>query len=137
MASAMNSTTTPTNDTTPSPSNGWTALKPFKAGRKDEKPSSSVTISRIDSRVENEDTTNEIRSDDELLGDESHPAGASPPIYMRQSTEIRDDEVSSDPEEREEVVYKVYKRRWFGLVQLVLMNIIVSWDVRISHHTLL
>lgn len=27
------------------------------------------------------------------------------------------------------VVYKVYKRRWFGLVQLVLLNIIVSWDV--------
>lgn len=26
--------------------------------------------------------------------------------------------------------YKVYKRRWFGLMQLVLMNIIVSWDVR-------
>ncbi|KAI0204596.1 major facilitator superfamily domain-containing protein [Astrocystis sublimbata] len=26
------------------------------------------------------------------------------------------------------IVYKVYKRRWFGLVQLTLMNIIVSWD---------
>ncbi|KUI69567.1 Major facilitator superfamily domain-containing protein 7 [Cytospora mali] len=25
-------------------------------------------------------------------------------------------------------VYKVYKRRWFGLVQLTLLNIIVSWD---------
>ena len=27
------------------------------------------------------------------------------------------------------VEYKVYKRRWFGLMQLVLLNIIVSWDV--------
>lgn len=27
------------------------------------------------------------------------------------------------------VVYKVYKRRWFGLFQLTLLNIIVSWDV--------
>lgn len=27
------------------------------------------------------------------------------------------------------VEYKVYKRRWFGLVQLTLLNIIVSWDV--------
>ena len=27
------------------------------------------------------------------------------------------------------VVYKVYKRRWFGLIQLILLNIIVSWDV--------
>ncbi|KAL8734791.1 MAG: hypothetical protein Q9181_003035 [Wetmoreana brouardii] len=30
---------------------------------------------------------------------------------------------------RELPVYRVYKRRWFGLMQLVLMNIIVSWDV--------
>ena len=29
----------------------------------------------------------------------------------------------------EPVVYKVYKIRWFGLMQLVLLNIVVSWDV--------
>ncbi|KAK0742433.1 major facilitator superfamily domain-containing protein [Apiosordaria backusii] len=28
----------------------------------------------------------------------------------------------------EMVEYKVYKRRWFGLVQLTLLNVIVSWD---------
>lgn len=27
------------------------------------------------------------------------------------------------------VEYRVYKRRWFGLLQLMLLNIIVSWDV--------
>jgi MFS transporter, FLVCR family, MFS-domain-containing protein 7 len=27
--------------------------------------------------------------------------------------------------------YRTYKRRWFGLLQLVLMNIIVSWDVSV------
>jgi hypothetical protein len=26
-------------------------------------------------------------------------------------------------------VYKVYKRRFWGLTQLVLLNIVVSWDV--------
>ncbi|EGO54677.1 hypothetical protein NEUTE1DRAFT_48311 [Neurospora tetrasperma FGSC 2508] len=31
------------------------------------------------------------------------------------------------------VVYKVYKRRWFGLVQLTLLNIIVSWDHQAKH----
>ena len=31
------------------------------------------------------------------------------------------------------VEYRVYKRRWFGLVQLVLLNIIGSWGVRIEH----
>jgi hypothetical protein len=25
--------------------------------------------------------------------------------------------------------FRVYKRRWFGLCQLVLLNIVVSWDV--------
>lgn len=29
----------------------------------------------------------------------------------------------------DQVVYRVYKRRWFGLFQLVLLNIVVSWDV--------
>lgn len=29
----------------------------------------------------------------------------------------------------ERVVYRVYKIRWFGLMQLVLLNIVVSWDV--------
>ena len=29
----------------------------------------------------------------------------------------------------EPVVYKVYRIRWFGLMQLVLLNIVVSWDV--------
>jgi hypothetical protein len=27
--------------------------------------------------------------------------------------------------------YKTYKRRWFGLFQLILLNIVVSWDVGI------
>lgn len=26
-------------------------------------------------------------------------------------------------------VYRVYKRRWFGLVMLMLLNIVVSWAV--------
>lgn len=32
----------------------------------------------------------------------------------------------------EMVEYKVYRRRWFGLVQLTLLNVIVSWDVSLS-----
>lgn len=29
-------------------------------------------------------------------------------------------------------VYKVYKRRFLGLFQLVLLNIVISWDVRLT-----
>lgn len=30
--------------------------------------------------------------------------------------------------------YRVYKRRWFGLLQLTLLNVIVSWDVSAFYH---
>ena len=29
--------------------------------------------------------------------------------------------------------YRVYKMRWFGLAQLILLNIVVSWDVGTIH----
>ena len=29
--------------------------------------------------------------------------------------------------------YRVYKIRWFGLTQLILLNIVVSWDVCTNH----
>lgn len=32
-------------------------------------------------------------------------------------------------EGEETVVYRVYKRRWFGLGVLMLLNIVVSWGV--------
>jgi hypothetical protein len=31
-----------------------------------------------------------------------------------------------------EPTYRTYKRRWFGLLQLILLNIVVSWDVGCS-----
>ncbi|KAI4253402.1 MAG: hypothetical protein LQ352_003721, partial [Teloschistes flavicans] len=43
------------------------------------------------------------------------------------SSSSSSDAVPHDPAPT--TVYRVYKRRWFGLLQLVLMNIIVSWDV--------
>jgi FLVCR family MFS transporter 7 len=33
--------------------------------------------------------------------------------------------------------YRVYKRRWLGLAQLVLLNIVVSWDVGTTSQCLL
>jgi hypothetical protein len=39
---------------------------------------------------------------------------------------------ASQPHNGAGVEYRVYKRRWFGLFQLVLLNIIVSWDVSVE-----
>ena len=41
-----------------------------------------------------------------------------------------DDDGGGSVEEGEEgEVYRLYKRRWFGLVAIVFLNIIASWDV--------
>jgi hypothetical protein len=71
----------------------------------------------------------EIRSDDELLGpeDEASPRGVPADRRLEHNGEENlEGTVGGGPE------FKTYKRRWFGLVQLVLLNIIVSWDVSIS-----
>ncbi|MCJ1314557.1 hypothetical protein MMC25_008239 [Agyrium rufum] len=39
-----------------------------------------------------------------------------------------DNNTHGDGQSQSPTEFKVYKRRWFGLAQLVLMNIIVSWD---------
>ena len=44
-------------------------------------------------------------------------------ITMRER-DAEDNEAGHFPHE-----YRTYKRRWFGLVQLTLMNIVVSWNV--------
>ena len=34
--------------------------------------------------------------------------------------------------ESSSVTYKVYRRRWFGLSVLMIMNIVISWGVRLT-----
>ncbi|KAI1078053.1 MFS general substrate transporter [Whalleya microplaca] len=55
----------------------------------------------------------------------SHGDSTTPAIL---ATDGADDAASVEDGDRGSIVYKVYKRRWFGLVQLTLLNIIVSWD---------
>ena len=43
------------------------------------------------------------------------------------------EEEESAPINRGRTEYRVYKIRWFGLTQLILLNIVVSWDVSIAH----
>lgn len=56
--------------------------------------------------------------------DEQGYAGAS---ESRQVT--RDGEDVALVDSGQPVEYRVYKIRWFGLTQLILLNIVVSWDV--------
>jgi hypothetical protein len=69
------------------------------------------------------DALHEVRSDDELLGGEGNSAP------HRAGTQGAGNNGADGEDAPRGRVYKVYKRRWFGLVQLVLLNIIVSWDV--------
>lgn len=50
---------------------------------------------------------------------------------LNPTSTVDDLELTDSEARRSSIVhYRVYKRRFFGLVQLVLLNIIVSWDVR-------
>lgn len=76
-----------------------------------------------------DDALQDLRSDDGLLDEhDGHPQGGA-----RNETEVHGLEPGRPSEDVEvPISYKVYKRRWFGLIQLILLNIVVSWDVRIS-----
>lgn len=72
------------------------------------------------------DALHEIRSDDELLGSDSDEGG---PRRAPGARGTQDGAGDNGTIASSEIEFKVYKRRWFGLVQLVLLNIIASWDV--------
>lgn len=88
-------------------------------------------INRLDATYTNNSTivdipeleiTTQIRSDDELLDAEqrSHSFRASGDVNHHEDRGSTEAPI---------IEYKVYRRRYFGLCQLVLLNIIVSWDV--------
>ncbi len=137
---------------------GWTIMRPMRMrGLKAKKGSSSAVSTNVsanegpysgiesksngdlkvtetrgsDANVGEVEALSELRSDDELLGDEE--------VAIQRGNGAQGlGNGSGDGAETAAnggVVYKVYKRRWFGLVQLVLLNIIVSWDVsKIAMH---
>jgi hypothetical protein len=75
---------------------------------------------------------------------DSRPEGSSaaPHVRVGEEEEVRANTTRRRPWARKRKSYshahfKVYKRRWFGLAQLVLLNVVVSWDVSIypiSHY---
>ena len=77
----------------------------------------------------------EATKGDAATGDVIAPSEDKSRINLGEADGVELAERKTDGTEGEGVVgegrvYKTYKRRWFGLVQLVLLNIVVSWDVR-------
>lgn len=112
---------------------GWTIMRPLKMrglegkgsakGKRDSKIHVTETNGTNSSVGDaNGDPLHQVRSNDELLEDGDEQGNAGRDV----GREVDEGTVNSD------IKFKVYKRRWFGLVQLVLLNIIVSWDVNAS-----
>jgi len=82
------------------------------------------------------ETLNELRSDDGLLenDEELQPARDRNALYSGDGAGSADAGQSVGRVGTGQ--YRTYKRRWFGLFQLVLLNIVVSWDVSV-HSALL
>jgi hypothetical protein len=116
---------------------GWTIMRPLsKKGKKmaesTRRASSSAHAGSSGEEAdydlhENLEALREVTSEDELLEDgeeERATRGGEAPGSA---------ERTHDADARRNVgEYKVYKRRWFGVVQLVLLNTVVSWDVSLS-----
>lgn len=120
---------------------GWTVMRPLKRraakgntapnGSPDPKGDIKGASTNCEEGYGNGVGLDELRSDDDLL--EEHEAGGH---TGRNRGNRSTDSAGLSGESVEEGSFgefKVYKRRWFGLVQLVLLNIIVSWDVRLSN----
>lgn len=75
-------------------------------------------------RIGEIEALHEVRSDDELLGDDERGS-----TTLSGGAQEGGNNSTGAADAVGGRVYKVYKRRWFGLVQLALLNIIVSWDV--------
>lgn len=78
--------------------------------------------------LEHSETLREVTSEDGLLPEEHQGQ-----VHAAKDGEGNDPQQSSasgeSPLASEGPRFKVYKRRWFGVVQLALLNTIVSWDV--------
>ncbi|KAH8812009.1 major facilitator superfamily domain-containing protein [Xylogone sp. PMI_703] len=122
---------------------GWTRIiSPFRrkmvrssssSGSGEDPESSQNPLERVDthSSIDGDiELLSEVRSDDQLLGPKGNEQGAGA-ADMKKNIDVRAsnaDDGGADTSNGEIIEYKVYKRRWFGLFQLVLLNIIVSWD---------
>lgn len=100
---------------------GWKQLKDDKAV--------GTTTARL-ARVHSGDSSKRAGSDDAEVAIEMELGGTMPGDAGAGANGADDGasamSVTAAASER---VYKVYKRRWFGLVELVLLNVVASWDV--------
>lgn len=134
---------------------GWTTMKPLRTSRTppskdtDEIPLTekgnlgngtgrnglvtSRELKNMDSNATN-DPLHEVRSNEGLLeGDDVEGARADGPGRRSNARQSTIGSLGGRTDVGDGIedtgVYRVYKRRWFGLAQVVLLNIVVSWDV--------
>jgi MFS transporter, FLVCR family, MFS-domain-containing protein 7 len=102
---------------------GWVSMKGLgsKMRNRDAKDKSAVlSLETVGSNASADNGLREIGSADGLLdGEDGRHSGNHTEVGA--GTGVGNGQANT--------VYKVYKRRWFGLLQLALLNIIVSWDV--------
>lgn len=86
------------------------------------RPSDSIEGKHVLGVTPTSTATADAERADKKMGGEEHelPGRDGATIQMTESGEMR--------------TYRTYKRRWFGLAQLMLLNIVVSWDVSQKHH---
>lgn len=127
-------------DTMGAQSRPWQELTGEEAENIDKKttPSASNSISGGDNGVVGSDSAATVKrgtADEipiEMDSVTAHATSSEPASHAPSGSALGIAATGSDSAAAEAaagVEYKVYKRRWFGLMQLTLLNIIISWDV--------
>lgn len=68
-------------------------------------------------------------ADDRAAGSKPHTAPDTLELHDLNAHATSSGSLTSPTDETGSMDYRLYKRRFFGLAQLVLLNVIVSWDV--------
>jgi hypothetical protein len=108
------------------------SISPFRAsGRRDSDSGSWVKMEDFNDSVDRAETRS-IKTKDTVQerGQASYETLAQQSTSSTFNNTNRDTTEARNEHRHGHTTHKVYKRRWFGLVQLVLLNIVVSWDVR-------
>ena len=97
----------------------------------------SLRMKEKDQYVEMEDLPRDSKGSVGVVQEEDVVPGASSSSTAQPATNEQQDEITQGDASRRwfhrrtrsHSHFKVYKRRWWGLLQLALLNIVVSWDV--------
>lgn len=106
-------------------SKSWIKMSDLSSSH--EQPSPSTSKGKMQTTTEEEQGIEPVLSGESTSS--AHPLQGSGPVIEERDARDGHHGRRHGGNTYSHTHFRVYKRRWFGLAQLVLLNIVVSWDV--------